>query len=146
MKIERIKREHLRGLAALEALCFDAPWSEQALELLVGDTALGFTCLDESGTPIAYVGMVTVLDEGQITNVATHPDHRRQGLADKLLVALLAEARSRLITTLTLEVRESNAAAIALYRKHGFSAVGRRNHFYKNPREHALVMLARIGE
>ncbi len=146
MRIERVKKEHLAGIAALEALCFDAPWSRQALELLVGDTALGFACLDEEGTPVSYVGMITVLDEGQITNVATHPDHRRRGLGGRVLAALLAEARRRALSTVTLEVRQSNAAAIALYEKHGFSVVGQRNHFYKNPREHALVMLSNIGE
>jgi len=144
MSVVRVEKEHLAGIAALETLCFAAPWSEQALELLLGDAAFGLVCLDEDGTPLAYVGMMTVLDEGQITNVATHPACRRRGLADQLLAALLLEARARSLSLLTLEVRESNAAAIALYEKHGFAVVGRRNHFYKNPREHALVMLCNL--
>ena len=144
MSIVRVEKEHLVGLAALESICFAAPWSAKALELLLGDAAMGLAWLDEDGAPVAYVGMVTVLDEGQITNVATHPSCRRRGLADKLLSALITQARARGLSTLSLEVRESNAAAISLYQKHGFAVVGRRNHFYKNPREHALVMLCNL--
>ena len=144
MSVVRIKQEHLAGLASLESLCFAEPWSEKALELLLGDTAVGLACLDETGVPVAYVGMITVLDEGQITNVATHPDFRRRGLADKLLCELLIQARARGLAILSLEVRESNTAAIRLYEKHGFSVVGRRNHFYKNPSEHALIMLCNL--
>ncbi len=144
MKAVRVTGEHLAGIARLEALTFAEPWSESALALLLSDTALGFVCLDDEACPVAYVGMLTVLDEGQITNVATHPDYRRRGLADSLLRALLAEARERRLSTLSLEVRESNRAAIALYEKHGFFVAGKRNNFYKNPREHALVMLCNL--
>ena len=144
MSAVRVCREHLGAIAALEALCFDEPWSEQSLSLLLGDSAMGLACLNGQGEPVAYVGMMTVLDEGQITNVATHPLYRRRGLADKLISALVRQARDRGLSTLSLEVRESNTAAIALYEKHGFSVAGRRNYFYKNPREHALVMLCRL--
>ena len=145
MRAVRVTAAHLAGIAKLEALVFAEPWSESALALLLTEQALGFVCLDDAATPIAYVGMLTVLDEGQITNVVTHPDHRRRGLADCLLEALLAEARARGLTTLSLEVRESNVAAVALYQKHGFFVAGKRNNFYKNPREHALVMLCNLS-
>lgn len=144
MRAVRVEKEHLAGIAALEALCFAEPWSEEALSLLLREDALGFACLGDGESPVAYVGMLTVLDEGQITNVATHPEYRRQGLADTLLAALLAEARLRGLATVSLEVRESNHSAISLYEKHGFAVVGRRNHFYKNPREHALIMLCNL--
>lgn len=144
MSVVTVGREHLHAIAAIEALSFGEPWSEQALELLLGDTAFGLACLDEEGVPVAYIGVLTVLDEGQITNVATHPDFRRCGLADKLLTALMEQARKKGLLTLTLEVRESNTAAIALYQKHGFAVVGKRNYFYSNPREHALVMLCSL--
>lgn len=145
MRVVKLEKEHLGGIASLEAMCFSEPWSEQALELLLGENAVGFACLDDGGIPVAYVGMLTVLDEGQITNVATHPACRRMGLANCVLSALLAEARERSLAAVSLEVRESNTAAIALYEKHGFSVVGKRNYFYKNPREHALVMLCRLS-
>ena len=144
MRVGRIAKEHLAGIAALEKLSFAAPWSEDALSFLLREEAVGFACFDDAGIPVAYTGMLTVLDEGQITNVATNPAYRRQGLADAVLTALLTEARLRGLATVSLEVRESNLAAISLYEKHGFSVVGKRNHFYKNPREHALVMLCSL--
>lgn len=139
MRVVRVTRAHLAQIAALEQLCFHAPWSEGALELLCGDTATGFVALDGEAV-VAYGGMLCVLDEGQITNIATHPDHRRRGCADAILGALLQEAARRALSFVTLEVRESNAPALALYRRHGFVPVGRRPHFYKNPDEAALLL------
>ena len=134
-----LTRAMLPSVEALERAVFAHPWSVRSLELLCGDTAFGFAT-QAGDTVTAYGGMLTVLDEGQITNVATHPEHRRQGLASLVLAALLQEARERKLAFVTLEVRESNAAAIALYEKFGFAVVGRRPHFYTEPAEAALVM------
>ena len=139
MSVTRLAVQHLAGVAALEKAVFSHPWSERSLELLCGETAFGFVAL-EGEDVTAYGGMLTVLDEGQITNIATHPDHRRQGLAAGVLSALLEEARERGLLSLTLEVRASNQPAIALYQKFGFSAVGRRSRFYTHPTEDALIM------
>ena len=81
-----------------------------------------------------------MLDEGQITNIATLPECRRRGYAAAVVAALLEEARSRKLAFVTLEVRETNAPAIALYEKFGFAVVGRRKNFYTEPTEAALVM------
>ena len=129
----------LPDVAALERTVFKHPWSEAALTLLCGETAFGYAAL-ETGVVAAYGGMLTVLDEGQITNIATLPDYRRRGFAAEVLTALLAGARSRRLAFVTLEVRESNAPAIALYEKFGFAVVGRRKNFYTEPVEAALVM------
>ena len=139
MSVVRVAPHLLAGVAALESVVFARPWSEQALGLLCGENAFGFACVT-GDTVTAYGGMLTVLDEGQITNIATHPDHRRQGLAGSVLSALLDEARARGVAFVTLEVRASNAAAIALYEKFGFQTVGKRSRFYTNPTEDALLM------
>ena len=139
MSVVRLEPQLLAGVAALERAVFAKPWSEQALALLCGDTAFGYAAMSGE-TVIAYGGMLTVLDEGQITNIATHPDHRRRGLAHEVLSALLCEARARDIAFVTLEARESNEAAIALYQKLGFEVVGKRSHFYTQPTEDALIM------
>ena len=139
MSVTRLESQHLSGVAALEKEVFASPWSEKSLELLCGESAFGFVALDGDAVT-AYGGMLTVLDEGQITNIAPHSSYRRQGLAVKVLSALLDEARARGIAYVTLEVRVSNAAAIALYQKFGFSAVGKRPRFYTHPTEDALIM------
>ena len=107
--------------------------------LAEGGYGTGIACI-EDGVLVAYVGMVSVLDEGEIVNVATHPDHRRRGYARAVIDEVLKLARGRGVTTLTLEVRESNAAARALYESAGFLAVGIRAGFYSHPREDAVIM------
>ena len=84
--------------------------------------------------------MEYVLDEGGITNVAVFPVHRRQGIADALLNELLRRAKGLGLATVTLEVRETNAPAIALYQKTGFVPVGRRKNYYTSPTEDAILM------
>lgn len=135
----RITPHHLPAVADLERRVFASPWSEQSLALLCSENAFGFAVC-EGDAVIAYAGMLTVLDEGQITNVATHPDYRRRGFAALVLTALLEEARSRQLAFVTLEARESNEGAIALYRKLGFEVVGKRPRFYTNPTEAAWIM------
>lgn len=141
-----IEWKHLDGVAELERLCFGEPWSIHALELLLTPEATGAVCLLE-GRVVAYGGMLFAPGEGQITNVAVHPDFRRRGCAGAVLRALIAEASEREdCEQISLEVRESNGAAIALYRQNGFLTVGRRRRFYRNPVEDALVMIKNLGE
>ena len=140
MELLLMKQEHLEGVATLERLCFAEPWSAKALELLLGSGAFALVCT-EGQDVLAYGGMLSVLVEGQITNIAVHPDHRRRGLGRCVLEAMLQEAARRGLVEISLEVRASNAAAIALYEQSGFSCVGRRRNFYKQPTEDALVML-----
>ena len=139
MKTAILDTTHLHAVANLEALCFHNPWSETALTHLLKEKNFGIVVL-EDGEVLAYVGLVSALDEGEITNVATHPDHRRKGAARAALLALLDEAKARGLCRITLEVRESNTPAQALYSSLGFSPCGTRKGFYQNPREDALIL------
>ncbi len=139
-EILRMERTHIEDVARLEQLCFSEPWSAHALELLCTDRAVGYVCV-EDGAVMAYGGMLYAPDEGQITNIATSPDARRRGFAAQVLGALLADASAHDAQTVSLEVRASNAAAIALYTASGFYTAGVRRGFYRDPREDALVML-----
>ena len=89
---------------------------------------------------LGYVGMMFVLDEGYISNVAVSPEHRRQGIASALIGELLRRAEELRLSFVTLEVRESNAPAIALYERFGFAPVGRRKGYYDAPKEDAILM------
>ena len=139
MQIVKIGSEHLSGVAELEKLCFSEPWSEKSLELLLHDGAVGFAVL-EDGAVVAYGGMTYVLDEGQITNIATHPSARRKGFGARIVGALCDFARESGLREIFLEVRASNEGAIALYSQSGFLRVGERRGFYRAPLEDAIIM------
>lgn len=133
-------------VAALEKKCFSMPWSEKAyLETLANENAL-YLVAESGGAEKRIVGMCGVLDilgEGDISNVAVEEDFRRQGIAKKLLQELLIQGESRGIDAFTLEVRATNKEAICLYEKFGFISEGVRKNFYENPKEDALIMWKR---
>lgn len=89
---------------------------------------------------VGHGGFTAVLDEGYITNIAVHPNHRRKGIAYRLTEELKSKATELELSFLTLEVRESNLAAIKLYEKSGFLVVGKRKGFYSAPKEDAVLM------
>ena len=130
-------------VAELEALCFADPWSEKALELLLTDGAYGAVCLQDEHIA-AYGGILWAPYEGQITNIATHPDHRRCGMGAAVLEHLIDVARSRDCEQLSLEARVSNIPAISLYERYGFLKMGLRRGFYKHPTEDAYVMCLQL--
>ena len=139
--ISKLLSSHLEGVAELERLCFAEPWSQQSLALLLQNANLGVVALDEDGAPIGYGGLLTVLDEGQITNIAVHPDHRSKGVGKAILKEIICESKKRGIRDLSLEVRQSNLPAKALYQSHGFEIAGIRKGFYRHPTEDGLVMI-----
>ena len=137
---------HLPAVAALEKICFPAdPWSEALFrEALENPQVAILLAQGEDGGILGYAVVSTVLDEGNLDNIAVARSARRQGVADALLSALTGFGRERL-SRLMLEVRASNSPAIALYEKHGFAAVGRRKHYYAAPREDAVLMTLEFG-
>lgn len=141
VRIEPMTPEHLDEVAELERVCFPDPWSRNLLaESLKNDLSAYLVALDGAGRVAGYAGLTVVLDEGSIDNIAVRPDCRRRGVAAQLLEVFLNFARGNRLAFLTLEVRASNYAAIALYGSRGFRAVGRRKNYYENPTEDALIM------
>jgi len=133
-------RSHVDQVAALERECFSTPWTETMLEDSLYDERASFIVAeDEEGNVIGYAGLHVVLDEGYIDNIAVEEAARRHGVASALLEVYCRFGAVNL-DFLTLEVRKSNAAAIALYEKHGFQQAGLRPGFYSRPREDALIM------
>lgn len=141
--IERMSSEHLETVAEIENICFSDPWSVESLALMLTDRAMGL-CALEDGRVLGYIGMMCVLDEGQIINIAVHPDARRRGIARALMEEAELLAKERGIVFLSLEVRESNLAARSLYSSLGFEEQGIRKGFYARPVENACVMTKSI--
>ena len=142
VKIVPMNADHLDEIAALERVCFSRPWSRNMLaEELENQCAAFLTALDAvTGKVVGYAGLLVAADEGYITNVAVDPACRRQGVANQLLQVFDSFARGNHLAFLTLEVRPSNAAAIALYEGFGFREVGRRRNYYDLPKEDALIL------
>ena len=138
--------DHVSQVAELEKLCFSDPWSENSVSSeLNNPLSLWLVAVD--GERVAgYVGSQSVMGESDMMNIAVHPDYRRRGLAEMLVAELLTALKNAGNTCLTLEVRASNAPAIALYEKTGFSQIGLRKNYYRNPREDALILRKEFSE
>lgn len=127
------------GILEVENSCFTMPWSEESFYEELENELSHYQVVRIDGKVVAYMGYWHILDEGHITNVAVHKEYRRQGIGRLLVEAVLEEARGRKIKGMTLEVRESNKGAIALYESFGFKVCGRRKDYYDRPKEDALV-------
>ena len=140
MKIETMNASHVDQIAELEKLCFSDPWSANSIASEL-DNKLAFWLVATDEDRVAgYIGSQTVMEETDMMNVAVHPDYRRKGVAEALVNDLTENLKKMGSHCLTLEVRASNAPAIALYEKLGFSEIGRRKNYYRNPREDALIL------
>lgn len=132
--------QHVAQVAALEKLCFADPWSENSVAAeLEHDYSLWVVALEED-TVVGYVGAQISFEEADMMNVAVHPDHRRKGIAESVIDALIAQLKERGCAGLSLEVRASNIPAITLYEKMEFTQVGLRRNYYRNPKEDALIL------
>ena len=140
MIIEQMNSRHVPMVAQLETVCFHDPWSEESVRSELGnDLSLWLVAMEEDRL-LGYVGSQTVLSWTDMMNVAVAPEARRRGVGEALIRRLMVMLRERNCECLTLEVRASNAGAIALYDKLGFTEVGRRKNYYRNPREDALIL------
>ena len=140
MNIVPMNEHHVPQIARLERECFADPWSQQSIASELHNPLSLWLVAQEGQTLLGYVGSQTCLDETDMMNIAVSPASRRQGVARALIEALVSALRERGSKQLTLEVRDSNASARALYEKLGFSEIGRRKNYYRNPKEDALIL------
>lgn len=133
------------ALAALEKRCFTDPWSRASLE---GTLRLPTTRLlllrDLTGTPVGFAMAFLIPPEGEVGNLAIAPELRRQGGGRRLMAAIRQLCREERVDTLFLEVRASNAGALALYESEGFRRTGIRRHYYRHPAEDAVTMVCHV--
>ena len=141
VRIVPMTADHLDEVAELERRCFSVPWSRNMLaEELENALSAMLVALDDQGHVAGYAGLQVILDEGYITNVAVRPDCRRRGVAGQILQVFLDFAQAQNLAFLTLEVRDSNAPAAALYASLGFAQIGLRKNYYQHPKEDARIL------
>ena len=137
IEIIRMNESHVSAVAELERQNFSEPWPEIAVRSeLTNKLALWLVAVEDD-TVVGYVGSQTVLQEADMMNIAVADTHRRRGIARMLVEELIRQLDAY---QLTLEVRASNAPAIALYEKLGFTQVGLRKNYYHKPKEDALIL------
>ena len=140
MKLRRATALDVTALVELEnTQPWCAHWGEKGWKTEINQAASFIWCAQQQEDVVAFCALRMAAGFGEVLNVAVHPQYCRQGIAHALLQRALADVREQGAEQLTLEVNEHNGAAISLYRKLGFSTVGRRAKFY-NGQDDALIM------
>ena len=132
---------HTAQIAALERTCFSDPWPEQIIAHELENELSLWLCAMDGDTVAGYIGSQTVLGESDMMNLAVRPDYRRRGIGRALVLALCGALKKQMLASaLTLEVRDSNAPAAALYASLGFEQIGLRKNYYQHPKEDARIL------
>ena len=137
--------DDLPAVLTIDRLSFPTPWSERSyrFELERNPTSRLFVAESighEEPAIVGFVGYWLIVDEVHISTIAVHPDFRRMGIGEKMLINALEQAIRSGAALATLEVRVTNQAAVDLYHKYGFQIVGRRSRYYRDNNEDALLM------
>lgn len=144
MLIRYMEEKDLDQVTALEESCFSMPWRRHDFEDILSNPDRIYLVAEENGEILGGCMLTDLMGEGDISNVAVGERYRGKDIATKLLEKLIEiGTQERKIDAFTLEVRESNTAAIGLYQKVGFVSEGIRPNFYEQPKENAVIMWKR---
>ena len=138
--VRRATDGDVKAVAAIERSAFADPWPEEAFEAQLQRRVAWFAVAEVDREVAGYLVAFMVADEAEIANIAVRKDLRGRGIGASLLDASLNEAQARGVSSVYLEVRESNAVARRLYASRGFRKVGLRRSYYRNPTENAIVL------
>jgi len=141
MNIRRMTLADVEQVIAIDRASFPLPWPERSFRFEVQDNEASRSWVAEVDG--AVVGMIVawlMVDEAHIATIATHPNHRRQGIASALLRHALNYMKDEGARTAFLEVRIGNTVAQEMYRAFGFAETGRRPRYYKDNSEDAILM------
>ena len=141
--IRPMEQGDIERVSCIEAECFSMPWSADAYRKALEDDKCLYLVASLDGTVVGMCGVMNILGEGDINNVAVTASERGQGIAFAMLSELIGRGEERGIADFTLEVRISNQAAIHTYEKLGFVSEGIRPKFYEKPMEDAMIMWRR---
>ncbi len=140
--IASMTRSHLRQVMSIDAKVYSQPWSRKLWTAELDRDHRICLVAEHHGVVVGYVGSLVADQDLHIMTIVANPDHQRQGIASRLLVAVICQGLAAGATALTLEVRAGNDAAKALYRRFGIAPAGLRRGYYEPDNEDALVMWA----
>jgi len=138
--IRNAEEKDLEQVEALEQACFSRPWPIDMLRRQLPSDRHEFLVAARGEEVLGYIGMLHVMDEGYISNVAVKETERRNGVGSMLVEAMMRRCEALSLLFVTLEVRASNEPAIRLYDRFSFAPVGRRKGYYDAPKEDAVLM------
>jgi ribosomal-protein-alanine N-acetyltransferase len=143
--IVQAQNKHLSDIIKIEKLSFNHPWSEMHFkkDIRKKDFSINWVML-EDGKTIGYIFGWLVENEYHLNNIAVHPNHRRKGIAAKLLLKLINSVKIKNAKKLFLEVRADNFPAKKLYKSFGFTAMGLRKNYYDKGNDAILYNLELI--
>jgi ribosomal-protein-alanine N-acetyltransferase len=134
----------LETVVAIERLSFPDPWSASMFRAHLRDPVYTFLIAEQKNAILGFAIAQVVLTDAELLNISIHPQSRGHGIGTTLLHTLLARCTAQGAESMTLEVRQSNAAALTLYLNHGFTRAGRRRRYYHEPEEDGLILRATL--
>jgi len=141
IRIAAATEENVLKILEIEREAISPPWSHGALlDEISRDDSFFAVAVGDSSQLLGFIILRRMADEGELLQIAVEKDARRRGVADMLMEAAIGFAAENKLNAVHLEVRKSNEAAIALYKKHGFSSVRHRRDYFDSPVEDAVVM------
>lgn len=141
MNVRKGVKKDWMGIVEIENQSFSTPWSSNAIKESFDNPLMQYWVVEADNKILGYIGVLHVLDEGQITNVAVHQEYRRLGIATVLIEQVKDWSKEDKIQQLILEVRTGNEAAKKLYTQQGFKVLGTRKNYYTKPVEDGLIMV-----
>lgn len=147
ISIRRMEEKDLDRIMEIEKDCFTTPWSRESFSIEITQNLLArYIVAEIDEVVVGYGGIWMIVGEGHITNIAVESKHRKMGAGRKLVEGLIDLSEDMQVTSMTLEVRQSNVAAQNLYKQYGFIEHGIRPNYYADDREDAIIMWKNFDE
>lgn len=143
LTLKKLDKEDVNGLYEVSSLSLKETWSLGSIEQELSNKFARYIVCKDGDKVIGFIGAWLIASEGQITNLAVHPDYRKKGIGKKLMKSLISSLKNEDCNAITLEVRESNTVAKNLYKNLGFLSEGIRKNFYEDNKEDANIMWLR---
>ncbi|MBE6051545.1 MAG: ribosomal-protein-alanine N-acetyltransferase [Clostridium sp.] len=143
VKLSLMTQEDLNEVLEISTLSLKESWSLDSFTKELSNPLAKYIVAKCDNKPVGFAGVWTIVDEGHITNIAVHPDHRKKGIGSLLVNSLIEHSSKWGCRALTLEVRASNIPAQNLYKKFDFIEEGIRKNYYKDNKEDAIIMWRR---